>query len=85
MQLRPTCLIIFGHPKGGTPLMLENQLAGIDLPFKALVWEDEKGKTWVTYNDPVWLAERHRLGSASDAAVVAIQAGMNRLLAGIAD
>jgi uncharacterized protein (DUF302 family) len=81
IALRPTYLLIFGHPKGGTPLMLDNQVVGIDLPFKALVWEDEKGKTWITYNDPAWLAERHKLSSASLAVIQAIQAGMQRLLA----
>ena len=81
MPLRPTYLLVFGHPKGGTPLMQENQLAGIDLPFKALVWEDEKGATWISYNDPEWLAERHHLGASSQATVRAIQAGMARMMA----
>ena len=85
LPLRPTFLLIFGHPKGGTPLMMENQVSGIDLPFKALVWEDEKGRTWITYNDPAWLAKRHRLGSASQATVLAIQAGMTRLIASSAE
>lgn len=81
LPLRPTFLLIFGHPKGGTPLMMENQISGIDLPFKALVWEDVKGQAWLTYNDPVWLATRHQLGSSSHATVSAIQAGMTRLIA----
>jgi uncharacterized protein (DUF302 family) len=85
LPLRPTFLLIFGHPKGGTPLMMENQISGIDLPFKTLVWEDEKGQTWITYNDPAWLAKRHRLGSASQATVLAIQAGMTRLIASSAE
>lgn len=77
--LRPTELLIFGHPKGGTPLMQDNQLAGIDLPIKALAWEDDQGKVWLSYNDAQWLAERHGLGDASRDAVAAI-AGMQKVV-----
>jgi uncharacterized protein (DUF302 family) len=59
LKLRPTDLLIFGNPKGGTPLMQAVQTMGIDLPLKALVWQDEAGKTWLGYNDPAWLAARH--------------------------
>lgn len=59
MNLRPTAVLIFGNPKGGTPLMQAAQTLGIDLPLKALVFEDEAGKTWIAYNDPHWLAARH--------------------------
>src|SRR5579862_9816272 len=59
MQLRATELLIFGNPRGGTPLMQAAQTIGIDLPLKALVWQDEEGRTWVGYNDPRWLAARH--------------------------
>jgi uncharacterized protein (DUF302 family) len=75
MKLRPTELLIFGHPKGGTPLMQDRQTAGIDLPVKALAWEDESGTVWLTTNDPAWVAQRHGLGRGSDAAVAAIAAG----------
>jgi uncharacterized protein (DUF302 family) len=75
MSLRPTELLIFGHPKGGTPLMQARQTAGIDLPVKALAWEDESGTVWLTTNDSAWIAERHGLGPSSDAAVAAIAAG----------
>jgi uncharacterized protein (DUF302 family) len=61
--LRPTELLIFGNPQGGTPLMECAQTAGIDLPLKALVWQDEAGKVMLSYNDPEYLAKRH--GSAS--------------------
>ena len=61
VQLRPTELIIFGNPKVGTPLMQCGQSAAIDLPQKALVWEDADGQVWLTYNDPQYLAERHGL------------------------
>lgn len=58
-SLRPTELLIFGNPKGGTPFMECAQTVGIDLPLKALVWEDEAGKVWVGYNEPTYIAERH--------------------------
>lgn len=61
--LRPTELLIFGNPQGGTPLMECAQTAGIDLPLKALVWQDEAGKVMLSYNDPAFLAKRH--GAAS--------------------
>ncbi len=61
--LRPTELLIFGNPQGGTPLMECAQTAGIDLPLKALVWTDEAGKVMLSYNDPEYLAKRH--GAAS--------------------
>jgi uncharacterized protein (DUF302 family) len=74
LSLRPTELIIFGNPKGGTILMQDRQRAGIDLPLKALVWEDADGKAWITYNDPAWIARRH--GLDQDAAVDAMTKAM---------
>ncbi|TPM37138.1 DUF302 domain-containing protein [Mesorhizobium sp. B2-3-4] len=82
--LRPTELLIFGNPKGGTPLMQDQQIAGIDLPVKALAWEDEQGQVWLSYNDTHWLAERHGLGDASRDAVAAIAAGMEKVIAAAA-
>lgn len=82
-DLRPTELLIFGHPKGGTPLMQDRQTAGIDLPIKALAWEDEEGRVWLTYNEAAWLAERHELGAASSTAIEAIAAGMAALASSI--
>jgi uncharacterized protein (DUF302 family) len=61
LPLRPTDLLIFGNAKGGTPLMQSVQTIGIDLPLKALVWQDASGSTWLSYNDPAWLAQRHGL------------------------
>lgn len=57
--LRPTQVLIFGNPKGGTPFMQCAQTVGIDLPLKMLAWEDEAGKTWLGYNEPAYIAERH--------------------------
>ena len=59
IQLRPTELLIFGNPKVGTPLMLCSQTAALDLPQKALAYEDEKGLVWLVYNDPAYMAKRH--------------------------
>jgi uncharacterized protein (DUF302 family) len=79
MELRPTQLLIFGNPTGGTPLMQDRQTAGIDLPVKALAWEDATGAVWLTHDDPRWLARRHGLGAASAEAVAALEAGMSAL------
>jgi uncharacterized protein (DUF302 family) len=76
LTLRPTELLIFGHAKGGTPLMAEAQTAGIDLPLKALAWQDADGKVWLTHNDAAWIAQRHSLGPASAQAVKAMAAGL---------
>jgi uncharacterized protein (DUF302 family) len=62
LALRPTEVLIFGNAKGGTPLMQAAQTIGIDLPLKALVWQDASGDTWLSWNDPAWLAARHGLG-----------------------
>lgn len=58
-ELRPTELLVFGNPQGGTPLMECAQSSGIDLPLKALAWQDAAGQVWLGYNDPVFLAARH--------------------------
>ena len=75
--LRPTEVFIFGNPQGGTPLMECAQSAGIDLPLKALVWEDAAGQVWFGYNDPAYLAKRHE---ASNCPVVE---NLSKALSGI--
>jgi len=77
LPLRPTELLIFGNAKGGTPLMQAAQTMGIDLPLKVLVWQDASGKTWLSYNDPSWLAKRHGLDHEVDAAVSALTTALN--------
>ncbi|PCJ85557.1 MAG: hypothetical protein COA54_10965 [Thiotrichaceae bacterium] len=67
LQLRPTELLIFGNPKVGTPLMLCSQTAALDLPQKALAYEDENGQVWLTYNDPAYLAKRHDIKGCENA------------------
>ena len=76
--LRPTELLIFGNPQGGTPFMECAQTVGIDLPLKALVWEDASGAVWLGYNDPAFLARRH---AVADCPVVG---KMSKALAGFA-
>ena len=77
--LRPTEVLIFGNPQGGTPLMECAQSVGIDLPLKALVWEDAEGQVWLGYDDPAYLAQRH--GVAECPAV----GGLSRALSGVAE
>ena len=59
LKMPPTQVIVFGSPKGGTPLMIASPSVGIDLPLKALIWEDGGGKVWVSYNTPEYLKQRH--------------------------
>ncbi|MCA1474243.1 DUF302 domain-containing protein [Bradyrhizobium sp. NBAIM08] len=80
MQLRPTDLLIFGAAKGGTPLMQADQTIGIDLPLKALVWQDETGATFLSYNDPGYIARRHGLDEKVKAVVDALS-GVLRTIA----
>jgi uncharacterized protein (DUF302 family) len=61
LTMRPTVVVIFGNPKGGTPLMVSRPTAAIDLPLKALAWEDEQGQSWLSYNLPSLLVQRHGL------------------------
>ena len=79
LPLRPTDLLIFGNAKGGTPLMQSVQTIGIDLPLKALVWQDASGTTWLSYNDPGWLTHRHGVGEEAKPIVNALTAALNAL------
>jgi uncharacterized protein (DUF302 family) len=79
LQLRPTNLLIFGAAKGGTPLMQSVQTIGIDLPLKMLVWQDEAGTTFLSYNDPVYLADRHDVGDAGKPVVAAMSSALNAI------
>jgi uncharacterized protein (DUF302 family) len=79
LELRPTEVLIFGNARAGTPLMQEAQTIGIDLPLKVLVWQDNKGQTWLGYNDPSWLAKRHGADIATAPVLAAMTAGLERL------
>ena len=72
IELRPTEVLIFGNARAGKPLMQAVQTVGIDLPLKALVWQDESGTTWLAYNAPQWLAQRHGVDAALDRALHAM-------------
>jgi len=73
MKMRPTKLLIFGSPKAGTPLMLAAPSVAIDLPLKILVWEDESGQAWISYNAPEFLRERHNLPAELMANIAVIE------------
>jgi uncharacterized protein (DUF302 family) len=81
LPLRATEVVLFGNPKGGTALMQDWQTAGIDLPLKVLVWEDETGKAQLSYNDPQWIAHRHGLGPHSAGAVAAMTKALQEIAA----
>jgi uncharacterized protein (DUF302 family) len=80
LPLRPTTVLIFGNAKAGTPLMQADQMVGIDLPLKVLVYEDTSGAAWLAYNDPHWIAQRHGLG----ASVAANVEGLAKVLESLA-
>ena len=85
LPLRSTELLVFGNARGGTPLMQADQTIGIDLPLKALAWKDASGKTWLSYNDAVWLAARHGItghGAQVAAALTSAVAGLAKDAAG---
>jgi uncharacterized protein (DUF302 family) len=79
LSLRPTDLLVFGNAKGGTPLMQAVQAIGIDLPLKVLVLQDASGNTWLSYNDPSWLAQRHGLDDSTKAAIKAMSDGLKAI------
>ena len=64
LNMRPEQMLVFGNPKAGTPLMQADPVAGLDLPLKALVFEDAAGKTWIAWNDPDYIIRRHALAAA---------------------
>jgi uncharacterized protein (DUF302 family) len=79
LDLLPTALLIFGNAQTGTPLMKANQTIGIDLPLKALVWQDPAGKTWLSYNEPQWLAARHDMAAAVNPTTNAMAAALGAI------
>ena len=81
LSLRPTDLVIFGNAKAGTPLMQSVQTLGIDLPLKMLVWQDASGATWLSYNDPSWIAKRHGAGNEALATAEGMAAALRVLAA----
>ena len=78
LAMQPAQVLIFGSPRAGTPLMVAAPLIALDLPLKALVWQDGDGKVWVSYTDPAWLAQRYALPSELEKNI----AGITPLIAG---
>ena len=72
LDMRPEQLLIFGSPKAGTPLMQAVPTVGLDLPLKALAWEDAEGRTWLAYNDPKYIVQRHAMQSGLSANLAAV-------------
>ncbi len=72
LELRPMELLIFGHGKGGTPLMQDQPWSGLDLPLRALAWQDADGRVWLGYHAAASLVQQHQLGPKSAAAVAAL-------------
>ncbi len=72
LTMRPEQLLVFGNPKAGTPLMIASPTAGLDLPIKALAFEDQTGKTWLAYNDPHYVVRRHGIADAMSANLAAV-------------
>ncbi len=72
LKMPPTQLLIFGNPKGGTPVMLAAPTAAIDLPLKALAWQDEDGKVWLSYNEPGYIKRRFSLTDEQVKTIVGI-------------
>jgi uncharacterized protein (DUF302 family) len=72
LTMRPEQMLIFGNPKAGTPLMVSEPTVGLDLPLKALVWEDADGHVWLAYNDPGYILERHALSNTFSANLAAV-------------
>ncbi len=79
LTLAPTELMIFGNPRAGTPLMQIAPTAGIDLPLKALAWQDDAGRSWLSYTEPVWIAQRHGLGADGAEAAKRMSAAVSLL------
>jgi uncharacterized protein (DUF302 family) len=73
LQMPNTKLAIFGNPKAGTPVMLEAPLSALDLPLKILLWEDRQGNSFMSFNNPAYLAGRYRLGDAQAAPIRAVE------------
>jgi len=72
LAMRPEQMLIFGNPRAGTPLMVAEPLVALDLPLKALVWEDDRGQVWLAYNDPAYVLKRHGLPNKFNANLAAV-------------
>ena len=82
LHMPPTVLLLFGNPRGGTPIMLAYPIAALDLPLKALAWQDADGKTWLSYNEVGLLTERHGVPAAVAAPLARVDALLEAAAAG---
>lgn len=80
LALRPTELLIFGNARAGTPLMQEQQLLGLELPLRTLVWQDDALRTWISCPDLAWLAQRYAMPPGAASAVTALAAALEALI-----
>lgn len=78
IPLRPTVLVIFGNPKVGSPLMACASTVGIDLPQKALIWQDASGQVWISYNDPAYIARRHGITGCAAKALAKVSGALSK-------
>lgn len=85
LELTPTELIIFGNARAGTPLMQANPTMGIDLPLRALVWQDATGKTWLSHDQPTWLAQRHGIANQTAPILDRMEAMLDEMMRKAAD
>ena len=81
LAMQPTQLLIFGNPRGGTPIMVAAPCAAIDLPLKALAWQDAAGQVWLSYNDPHYLQQRFGLGEQDIAPIAGLSSLIDLALA----
>lgn len=84
LRMPPATVLVFGNPKGGTPLMQSAPTIAIDLPLKILVWDDTNGKTWISYNSADYIAERHRL-TGMEKQVQGLNGALNKLTSGVVE
>jgi uncharacterized protein (DUF302 family) len=85
LQLRPADVVLFGNPKAGTPLMQAAPTMAIDLPLRALVWQDDAGAVWLSYNAPAWLAGRHGLAPADGPVIRAMTDALSAVAQEVTD
>ncbi len=85
LLLRPSTVLLFGNAKAGTPLMQAKQIVALDLPLRALVWEDAAGKTWISYADPVWIAHRYELAADGVQIAAKMREGLDALIGNAAE
>jgi uncharacterized protein (DUF302 family) len=80
LELRPTCLFVFGYAEAEAPIIAKSELLAIDLPQRIIVWEDEDAVVWIAYNDPVWLSQRHGASPGVKSLIEAIRTSLSGII-----